>query len=147
MTESLEIKEIMNLLPHRYPFLLVDRVIEYEKSKTISAYKNVTYNEHFFQGHFPNRPVMPGVLIIEAMAQAGGVLAYLSRKDEVDDNLIYFMSIEKAKFRRPVVPGDRLDFKVEVLRTGSRYWKLRGEAFVEEKLAAEAEFTAVLGTA
>jgi len=109
MTMELDLLEILNALPHRYPFLLVDRVTSYELKKTIRAYKNVTYNEPFFQGHFPDRPVMPGVLIVEAMAQAGGILSFLSLENEHTPKQVFFMGIDEVKFRRPVVPGDRLD--------------------------------------
>ncbi|MDY6850484.1 MAG: 3-hydroxyacyl-ACP dehydratase FabZ [Thermodesulfobacteriota bacterium] len=142
MTTELDLLEILNILPHRYPFLLVDRVTSYELKKTILAYKNVTYNEPFFQGHFPDRPVMPGVLIVEAMAQAGGILAYLSLESEHKLKHVFFMGIDKVKFRRPVVPGDRLDLKVDLVRLGSRFWKFRGEAFVGDQKAAEADLVA-----
>ncbi|MBW2060365.1 MAG: 3-hydroxyacyl-ACP dehydratase FabZ [Deltaproteobacteria bacterium] len=138
----MDIDEIINLLPHRYPFLLVDRVVSYEAGKTISAYKNVTYNEHFFQGHFPGFPVMPGVLLIEAIVQTAGILYMLSVKDQAKNNVMYFMAMDKVKFRKPVVPGDRLDIKVDVLKFGSRAIKFRGEAFVGESKAAEGEFLA-----
>ncbi|MBW2622367.1 MAG: 3-hydroxyacyl-ACP dehydratase FabZ [Deltaproteobacteria bacterium] len=138
MNSPLDIKEILRLLPHRFPFLLVDRVVSYEADKTISAYKNVTYNEPFFQGHFPGRPVMPGVLIVEAIAQTGGLLYMLSQEEIVEGQLFYFLSADKVKFRNPVVPGDRLDFEVNVLRLGSRAWKFQGEAFVDGVKAAEA---------
>src|SRR3970040_1465014 len=139
----IEIKEIMNILPHAYPFLLVDRIIEMEPGKRIVGIKNVTINEPFFQGHFPGRPIMPGVLIIEAMAQVGGVLPFKSAK-EAGSKLVYFMGIEKAKFRKPVTPGDRLRFVVEVLRARHPYWKMRGEVFVDETLVCEAELMAMI---
>jgi len=142
MTRELDLLEILNAVPHRYPFLLVDRVTSYELKKTIRAYKNVTYNEPFFQGHFPDRPVMPGVLIVEAMAQAGGILAYLSLENEHTPKQVFFMGIDKVKFRRPVVPGDRLDLKVDLVRLGARFWKFRGEAFVGDQKAAEADLMA-----
>ncbi|MEW5723282.1 MAG: 3-hydroxyacyl-ACP dehydratase FabZ [Thermodesulfobacteriota bacterium] len=141
----MDINEIMAQLPHRYPFLLVDRVTSFEPHKSLTAYKNVTFNEPFFQGHFPGRPVMPGVLIVEAMAQAGGLLAYLSKGQEAAGQITYVASLDKVRFRRPVVPGDRLDLRVELLRPGSRFWKVRGEAFVGEAKAAEAEMVAALG--
>ena len=139
----LDIHDIFKLLPHRYPFLMIDRVVECVRQKRLVALKNVTFNEPFFQGHFPGRPIMPGVLIIEAMAQVGGVLAFKSAK-ETGAKLVYFMGIEKAKFRRPVTPGDRLRFVVEVLRARHPYWKMRGEVFVDEALVCEAELMAMI---
>jgi beta-hydroxyacyl-ACP dehydratase FabZ len=134
------IVEIMKLLPHRYPFLLVDRITELEPGKRIVGLKNVTINEQFFQGHFPGMPVMPGVLIIESMAQVGGVLVY-REMPEKNNKLIYFTGIENARFRRPVVPGDQLRIEIEVLNRRSNFGKLRGRATVEGKLAAEAVVT------
>jgi 3-hydroxyacyl-[acyl-carrier-protein] dehydratase len=142
MGASVDIQSIMELLPHRYPFLLVDRVVEYVPDISIRAYKNVTMNEAFFQGHFPGTPIMPGVLIVEAMAQACGILYLLSNKDKVQGKLLYFLGMDKVKFRRPVVPGDRLDIEAAVLKTGSRAWTFRGEAFVDGKRVAEAEMRA-----
>ncbi|MFC1533049.1 3-hydroxyacyl-ACP dehydratase FabZ [Thermodesulfobacteriota bacterium] len=141
-------EEIIKLLPHRYPFLLVDRVTELEPGKRIVGIKNVSCNEPFFQGHFPGNPIMPGVLIIEAMAQVGGVLARLSvdgaaRKGEISS--ILFMAMDKVKFRKPVVPGDQIIFEVKPLRTGSKVWKMAGKAFVEDSLVAEAELMATIG--
>ncbi len=138
MSSPLDIEEIMRLLPHRFPFLLVDRVVSYEPNKTISAYKNVTFNEPYFQGHFPSRRVMPGVLILEAIAQTCGLLYMLSREEFIEGQLFYFISADKVKFRKPVVPGDRLDFEVSVLRIGSQAWKFQGVAFVDGVKAAEA---------
>lgn len=138
----MNIKEIQKLLPHRYPFLLVDRIIEMEPGVKAVGIKNVTINEEFFQGHFPRHPIMPGVLIIEAMAQVAGVLAFSSEKS--DGRSVYFMSIEKAKFRRPVVPGDQLRLEVKILQHRGDVWKFSGNAVVEEKVAAEAEFTAMV---
>jgi len=144
----LDVTEIQAILPHRYPFLLVDRIEGLEVGKRVIGIKNVTINEPFFQGHFPGRPIMPGVLIIEAMAQVGGVLAFKSSK-ESGAKLVYFMGIEKAKFRKPVTPGDRLRFVVEVLRARHPYWKMRGEVFVDDMLVCEAELMAMItdGTA
>lgn len=141
-------KEITGLIPHRYPFLLVDRIIEFEPWKRIVGLKSVTANEPFFQGHFPGDPIMPGVLIIEAMGQTGGILARLSfeeSKEEEKPGLLIFMGIDKVKFRRQVIPGDQLRFEVEALRTGSRVWKIGGKAFVDGSLAAQAEMTAQIG--
>jgi beta-hydroxyacyl-ACP dehydratase FabZ len=139
----LEISEIQEILPHRYPFLLVDRIEELEIGKRVVGIKNVTINEPFFQGHFPGRPIMPGVLIIEAMAQVGGVLAFKSAQEQ-GCKLVYFMGIDKAKFRRPVVPGDQLRFVIDVLRARHPYWKMRGEAYVESALVCEAELMAMI---
>jgi beta-hydroxyacyl-ACP dehydratase FabZ len=138
-------EDIIKILPHRYPFLLVDKITELEPGKMIRGLKNVTANEPFFQGHFPGRPIMPGVLIIEAMAQVGGVLARLSTPGAVDQaGDIFFMAIDKVKFRRPIVPGDQIVFELEPIRTGSRIWKLSGRAFVENELVAEAELMATI---
>ena len=131
---------IMSVLPHRYPFLLVDRVLEMEAGKRIVAIKNVTANEHFFVGHFPGHPVMPGVLIIEAMAQVGGILLIKEFEDR-DDKVPYFLGIDKARFRRPVQPGDQLRFEVEVLRLRKNYCKVQGKALVDGRLVAEALLT------
>jgi 3-hydroxyacyl-[acyl-carrier-protein] dehydratase len=135
--------DIQAILPHRYPFLLVDRIEELEVGKRVVGIKNVTINEPFFQGHFPGRPIMPGVLIIEAMAQVGGVLAFKSA-NQAGTKLVYFMGIEKAKFRKPVTPGDQLRFVVDVLRARHPYWKMRGEAFVDDTLVCEAELMAMI---
>jgi 3-hydroxyacyl-[acyl-carrier-protein] dehydratase len=141
----LENLEIQAILPHRYPFLLVDRIEEIELGKRIVGVKCVTINEPFFAGHFPGRPIMPGVLIIEAMAQVGGILAYKSHPTRKGGSpLVYFIGIDKAKFRKPVEPGDQLRFVVDVLRAKPPYWKMRGEAFVEESLVCEAELMAMI---
>ncbi|MFH0924457.1 MAG: 3-hydroxyacyl-ACP dehydratase FabZ [bacterium] len=138
----LDIQDILKVLPHRYPLLLVDKVIELGENKIV-AIKNVTFNEPFFQGHFPGTPIMPGVLIIEAMAQAGAIL-YIKTSgiDESKEKLIYFMGIDKAKFRRPVIPGDQLRIEVEFMRKHSRASKLCAKAFVENKIVAEGELLA-----
>ena len=136
----LDIQEIRKALPHRYP-LLVDRVLGFEPGKRITAIKNVSVNEPFFQGHFPHRPIMPGVLMIEAMAQAAGILVYHSGGN--DDNMVYFMSVEKAKFRKPVVPGDQLVFEVETIQSRGKVHKFKGEAKVDGKVVCEAEFMAM----
>ena len=137
----MDIREIQRLLPHRYPFLLVDRVIELEPNVKAVGIKNITANEEFFQGHFPGNPLMPGVLIIEALAQVGGILAFGSG---VPPGKVYFLSIEKAKFRKPVTPGDQLRLEVTVLKIRHAVWKFSGNAIVDDKIAAEAEFTAMV---
>jgi 3-hydroxyacyl-[acyl-carrier-protein] dehydratase len=134
--------EIQKILPHRYPFLLLDQILELQLNEKVVGLKNVTVNEPFFQGHFPGNPIMPGVLIVEAMAQAGGVLAFLSNPQHIGRNLIYFLAIDKVKFRKPVVPGDQLILELIALRRGARVWKMQGKAFVRENLVAEAELTA-----
>ncbi len=134
----MDIQQIHSLLPHRYPFLLVDRVLDSEPGKRLRAMKNVTINEPFFQGHFPSKPVMPGVLLIEAMAQATGLLAMESA--EVPKEAIYYLvGVDKARFKRPVVPGDQLIFDVEVLKHKREIWVFAAEARVDEKLVASAE--------
>ena len=135
---AIDIKEIVRLLPHRYPFLLVDRILEVEKGKNIIGLKNVTINEPFFQGHFPAEPVMPGVLILEGMAQVGGILAYHSIPEMVGEKLIYFAGIDKVRFRQPVVPGDQLLIGMEVLKQKGKIWKMAGKAKVNGNLVAEA---------
>ncbi|MCD6560822.1 MAG: 3-hydroxyacyl-[acyl-carrier-protein] dehydratase FabZ [Desulfobacteraceae bacterium 4484_190.1] len=141
-------EDIIKILPHRYPFLLVDRIIEIELNKRVVGLKNVTANEQFFQGHFPRNPIMPGVLITEAMAQVGGILARLSIPgvmEKEDQETIFFMTMDKVKFRRPVVPGDQLKIEIKALRTGTRVWKMAGMAFVDDNKAVEAELTATIG--
>ena len=136
---ELRIAEIMRILPHRYPFLLVDRVIEVDGEKRLVALKNVSVNEPFFAGHFPGAPVMPGVLTIEAMAQAGAIMGLIHSKPEALKNtLVYFLGIDEARFRRPIVPGDQLRIEVDVLRHKGLVWKMKGKVFVEGELAAEA---------
>jgi beta-hydroxyacyl-ACP dehydratase FabZ len=143
----MDIKEIQRILPHRYPFLLVDRIIEIDLGKRIVGIKNVSVNEPFFQGHFPGYPVMPGVLIIEAMAQVGGVLAFKSVEEKMDisGKLVYFAGIDKAKFRKPVFPGDQIRFELEVIHVKEPYWKLKGLALVDGKKVCEAELMALVG--
>ena len=142
MKQELSIEEILNLLPHRYPFLLVDKILEQEENKIIGV-KNVTINEPFFQGHFPGHPVMPGVLIIEAMAQVGGVLMF--SKDENKGKIPLFAGIDKARFKKPVRPGDQLKIKVEIIKMVKGIGKAKAEAYVDDNLVASAElmFTAV----
>jgi beta-hydroxyacyl-ACP dehydratase FabZ len=138
-----DIRGIMEFLPHRYPFVLVDRIIEMVPNERIVGLKNVTINEPFFQGHFPGEPVMPGVLIVEAMAQAGGVLVYSSRSEDKRKKLIYFMGIDKARFRKPVVPGDQLIFEIMWTKRRGNVSKMSGKATVDGTLVAEAEIMAM----
>jgi 3-hydroxyacyl-[acyl-carrier-protein] dehydratase len=135
------INEIMKYLPHRYPFLLVDRIIDLQPAESIVGIKNVSMNEPFFQGHFPGQPVMPGVLIIEALAQVAGIMAFQAG---VEGNLVYFMSMDRVKFRHPVVPGDQIRLEVKVLQRRGNVWKVSGAAKVEGKVVAEAELTAMV---
>ena len=136
----MDIHQILEHLPHRYPFLLVDRVLECESGKSIHAYKNVTINEPFFQGHFPHHPVMPGVLIMEALAQAAGILSFVTMGQKPDDDSVfYFVGIDNARFKRPVMPGDQLHLHVEVIRQIRGIWKYKVEARVDGDVAAEAE--------
>jgi 3-hydroxyacyl-[acyl-carrier-protein] dehydratase len=135
--------EIQSILPHRYPFLLVDRIRELDPERRIVGIKNVSINEPFFQGHFPGRPVMPGVLILEALAQVGGVLAFKSL-GSVGRPVVYLTGIDGAKFRKPVVPGDILRLEVDVLKKRPPFWKMQGRAFVEADLVCEAEVTAMV---
>jgi 3-hydroxyacyl-[acyl-carrier-protein] dehydratase len=139
----IDINEIHGLLPHRYPFLMVDRVVELESGAKAVGIKNVTINEPFFTGHFPGNPIMPGVLIVEALAQLAGITAFRSG---VQGDTVYFMSIEKAKFRRPVVPGDQLRLEVTVIQRRGNVWKFSGAAVVDGKVVAEADFTAMVTT-
>ncbi len=141
----LDVEAIQRILPHRPPFLLVDRVVEHEQGKRLVAWKSVTMGEPFFVGHFPGTPVMPGVLVLEAMAQAAALLALLSLpSEEVKRKITYLMTIDKARFRRPVVPGDRLELEVEVVRHKGAVWKTQGTARVDGQVAAEAEYLAML---
>jgi beta-hydroxyacyl-ACP dehydratase FabZ len=145
MESNYDIQGIMELLGHRYPFLLIDRVLEVVPGDKITALKNVTINEPFFQGHFPGRPIMPGVLIIEALAQAGGILAYLTGSVEQQNRLIYFMGMDKVRFRKPVVPGDQIIFEAKILKFRSKVAKMAGIATVDSQMAAEAELMASFG--
>jgi len=140
--------EIQKILPHRYPFLLVDRITKLEKGTYIEGYKNVSISEPVFQGHFPDHPIYPGVMIIEGMAQAGGVLAFESMdnasQEEIENKVVYFMSIDKAKFRSPVTPGDQLVYKLNVIKNKGAIWQLDAKAYVDEKLVAQAELKAMI---
>ena len=135
--------EVQAILPHRYPFLLVDRVVEFDSGRRAVGLKNVTVNDPYFQGHFPGRPVFPGVLIVEALAQLGGVLAIRSSSVE-GSPIVYLTGIDKAKFRKPVIPGDQIRLEVEVMKRRPPFWKMQGKAFVGNDLVCEAESTAML---
>ena len=135
------VNEIMKLLPHRYPFLLVDKIVDLKPGESALGVKNVTINEPFFQGHFPGQPIMPGVLVIEAMAQVAGVMAF---RAGVEGKSVFFMSIDNAKFRRPIVPGDQVMMEIKVLKQRGNVWKFSGTATVDGKLVSEAEFTAMV---
>ena len=141
---EISILEIMDLIPHRYPMLLVDRILEYVPNESAVGLKNVTFNEPFFQGHFPGNPVMPGVLIVEAMAQTAGVLVVHSLGQSGTGKMVYFMTIESAKFRKPVTPGDSMHIHVHCLKSRGNVWKFRGEAKVNGVLCAEAEYSAMI---
>lgn len=143
----MDVMEIQEILPHRYPFLLVDRVTDIQKNETLIAYKNVSISENIFQGHFPGHPIYPGVMILEGMAQAGGILAFKSMdmtKEEAAQKVVYFMSIDNAKFRSPVKPGDRLEYRISVIKHKGSIWMLKGEAYVDDKLVSEAELKAMI---
>jgi len=140
--------EIQKILPHRYPFLLVDRITDLKQGEYIEGYKNVSIAEPVFQGHFPDHPIYPGVMIIEGMAQAGGVLAFKSMdnasQEEIQNKVVYFMSIDKAKFRAPVTPGDRLVYKLNVIKNKGAVWQLDAKAYVDDKIVAQAELKAMI---
>lgn len=141
----IEINEIIKILPHAFPFLLVDRIVEIEPEKRIVGIKNVTYNEPFFPGHFPGRPIMPGVLIVEALAQTAGVLVFKSLPEEKHRQPVYFLGIDNVRFRKPVVPGDQLHLELEITKHRQAIWGFKGKASVDGKLVAEAELLAMLG--
>ena len=140
--EKIDIVEILNTLPHRYPFVMVDKIVSMEIGNEIVGLKNVTINEPFFQGHFPGRPVMPGVLILEGMAQVGGIMAFYSNPAAIGEKLLFFAGIDKARFRRPVVPGDQLILKLQLVRQKRSLMMMAGQAFVGDKIVAEAELMA-----
>ncbi len=140
----INVVEIMEKIPHRYPMLLVDRIIDYVLGESAVGLKNVTINESFFQGHFPGAPVMPGVLIVEAMAQTAGILVVHTMGASGEGKLVYFMTIDQAKFRKPVVPGDTMHIHVQCLKSRGNVWKFKGEAKVDGVLCAEAEFSAMI---
>ena len=139
----ISVEQIMKLIPHRYPMLLIDRVLEVDKEKAVTL-KNVTINEDFFNGHFPGKPVMPGVLIVEAMAQSAAVFINYAVQDNFDEKVVFFMSIEEAKFRKPVVPGDSMHLHVSLVKNRGAVWKMKGEARVDGKKVAEAIFSAMV---
>lgn len=145
MKKTYDILKIMDLLPHRYPFIMIDRIVELTPGEKIVALKNVTINEPFFQGHFPGGPIMPGVLIIEAMGQAGAILALESFPEKKKSSLIFFMGMDKVKFRKPVVPGDQLILEMQILRQRALVFKMFGIALVDKKRVAEAEMMASFG--
>jgi len=144
--ETVDIVKLMTLLPHRYPFLLVDRIIEIDRDESAIGIKNVTFNEPHFQGHFPDAPVMPGVLVIEAMAQTAGAICVLSALDNVKPKVVYFMTVEDCRFRKPVVPGDQLRLHMKKQKHRRNMWWFRGEAMVDGVLVAEATVSAMLVT-
>lgn len=139
----LDVREILKHLPHRYPFLLVDRILEVESNQKIVGIKNITFNEAFFQGHFPSRPVMPGVLVCEAMAQVGALLAHASRGGKDGQKVFMLTGLDRAKFKRPVEPGDQLRMELTCLKRRGSFWKMKGVATVDDKIVAEAEICAM----
>ena len=143
----MDVMEIQEIIPHRYPFLLLDRVTDIVPNETLIGFKNVTIGDNIFQGHFPGHPIYPGVMILEGMAQAGGILAFKSMdmtKEEAAKKVVYFMSIDKAKFRAPVKPGDKLEYRISVIKQKGAIWMLKGEAFVDDKMVSEAELKAMI---
>ncbi|MDH3329775.1 MAG: 3-hydroxyacyl-ACP dehydratase FabZ [Desulfobulbaceae bacterium] len=141
---SIDIKAILDILPHRYPFVMVDRVLEFEKGRQITGLKNVSINEPFFQGHFPGEPVMPGVMILEGMAQVGAILAYKSIPDSIGTKIFYLAGMDNVRFRKVVRPGDQVIFKLELIKLKAKLSKMSGKAYVDDQLVAEAELMASL---
>ena len=142
VVENIDIIEILKLIPHRYPFVMVDKILSLDVGKEVTGLKNVTINEQFFQGHFPGRPVMPGVLILEGLAQVGAVMAFYANKDAIGNKILFFAGIDKARFRRPVVPGDQIIYKLEMVKQKRSVMVMAAKAFVGEKLVCEAELMA-----
>ncbi|MBW6488223.1 3-hydroxyacyl-ACP dehydratase FabZ [Sulfurimonas sp.] len=144
----MDVMEIQKIIPHRYPFLLLDRVTEIKENSSLIGFKNVTIGDNVFQGHFPGHPIYPGVMILEGMAQAGGILAFKSMgsmtKEEAANKVVYFMSIDRAKFRAPVKPGDRLEYRISVIKNKGQIWVLDGKAYVDDVLVSEAELKAMI---
>ncbi|MFP3984371.1 MAG: 3-hydroxyacyl-ACP dehydratase FabZ [Desulfurivibrionaceae bacterium] len=140
--QSLDIEGILELLPHRYPFVLIDRVFDFQPGLSLEGLKNVTINEPFFQGHFPGKPVMPGVLIVEGMAQAGCIFAYLSEKEKIGESLVFLAGMDKVRLRRQVVPGDQLIYDIKFLKQKGKIYKIEGKTYVGDQLTAEAVLTA-----
>ncbi|MCV3472438.1 3-hydroxyacyl-[acp] dehydratase [Campylobacter lari] len=142
----IDVMQIQKILPHRYPFLLVDKIVELKNKEVVRGYKNISISDHVFMGHFPDHPIYPGVLILEGMAQTGGVLAFESMDDKVDPSIkvVYFTGIDNAKFRNPVRPGDRLDYEMSVVKNRGNMWIFQGKAFVDGQLVAEAELKAMI---
>jgi 3-hydroxyacyl-[acyl-carrier-protein] dehydratase len=144
----MDVMEIQKIIPHRYPFLLLDRVTDIKENESLIGFKNVTIGDNVFQGHFPGHPIYPGVMILEGMAQAGGILAFKSMGDMTEEEaakkVVYFMSIDKAKFRSPVKPGDRLEYRISVVKNRGQIWVLDGKAFVDDVLVSEAELKAMI---
>jgi len=143
--ENIDINEILRLLPHRYPFVMIDRVLSVTVNDNVEALKNVSINEPFFQGHFPSKPVMPGVLMLEGMAQAGGILAFYSQPENIGSKLLYFAGIDKARFRKPVGPGDQIIYRVEMIKVKRGIWKMGATASVDGQKVAQAELMASFG--
>lgn len=148
MTEPIKdpitVQEIMEMLPHRYPFLMVDRILEYVPGESAIARKNVTFNEPHFMGHFPGHPIMPGVLLVEALAQVAAIVVVKTLDNQTEEKLVYFMTIESAKFRKPVVPGDVVELHVQKIQNRANVWKFSGKAVVDGKVCAEAVFSAMI---
>ena len=144
----MDVTEIQKIIPHRYPFLLLDRVTDVVENESLIGYKNITIGDNIFQGHFPGHPIYPGVMILEGMAQAGGILAFKSMGDMTEEEaakkVVYFMSIDKAKFRSPVKPGDKLEYRISVIKNKGAIWVLQGQAYVDDSLVSEAELKAMI---